>query len=164
MFYAEIANELKQLAGEATRQYLESGEASDSEKLLVALAPYLVGFVGVHVDFPQGDFHRGLDERKWIFSDVTDLGYMFEGEDTDGEQDRALFIPAGQMHALRFMFRDPVGVSSWLPQTPPVARGKSGKGSTVRRSGSDVLEAEDGGPTGREDVIRPGMYRDGEEM
>lgn len=166
MFYAEISIELKQLAMDVTRNFLESGNASESEKLLVTLAPYLIGFVGVHVDFPQGDFHRGLDERKWYLSDISDLGYLFEGEDTDKAQDRALFIPAGKMGPLRFMFRDEKGFP--LSQE----RGSRGAMAAPRSGGSrrsspvgpgPVEDPEDGGSEVG-DKIRPGMFRDGEDV
>lgn len=166
MFYAEIAIELKQLAMEVTRNFMENGSPSESEKLLVTLAPYLVGFVGVHVEFPQGDFHRGLDERKWYLSDISDLGYLFEGEDSDKTQDRVLFIPAGKMGALRFMFRDEKSFPLIAETVAPGAVAKSSPvGSRVSTPEATGSPEATGTPVpGIGDKVRPGMFRDGEDV
>lgn len=163
MFYAEISKDLKALALEATRSYLETGVDDAGGKTLVELAPYLLGFIGVHVDYPQSDFHRGIDERKWYFSDVTDTGYFFEGVEHDGDEDRMLFIPAGQMRAMRFMFRDATTedarpkprLSQMMQPKPPARHPRSSSPAAVANDDDSVQPA---------DRIRPGMFRDGEDV
>lgn len=162
MFYAEISQDLKALAMEASRSYLEMGVDDVGGRLLVDLAPYLMGFIGVHVDYPQSDFHRGIDERKWYFSDVTDLGYFFEGVEHDGEEDRMLFIPSGQLRAIRFMFRDVTNeearpkprLSQMMQPKPPARQPRSSSPATVAHD--DAVQPAD--------RIRPGMFRDGEDV
>lgn len=161
MFYAEISQDLKALAMEASRSYLEMGVDDVGGRLLVDLAPYLIGFIGVHVDYPQSDFHRGIDERKWYLSDVTDMGYSFEGVESSGDADRLLFIPAGQMKGLRFMFRDVTVEKQPMPRLSQMYQPRAKNEAAVPQSHQGT-RSEDAPQL--EDRIRPGMYRDGEDV
>jgi len=107
MFYAEISTDLKDEALFLIEHMLEQpGPVDPQDAPLMDFAILVVGFVGLHVDYPVSEFQHGLGERKWKLVEISPAGFFFDGED-ETEVDRVLWIPKDRMVGMRFMFRDP---------------------------------------------------------
>lgn len=105
MFYASISQEVKTLAKTASTEYLR-GNAKDADKLLIEFAPYIIGFQGVWVDYPDNEFHDAIGDRSWELTDITDEGFFFNGVDEETKENRVLFIPVSKLMGVQFLFRD----------------------------------------------------------
>lgn len=160
-FYATMSKAVKQGVFETAMNYIRSaapGAQVQDEPHVVQLAPLIVGFREVEVDY-SGTLKEGLAECKWILDNISEMGLLFEGVHDVG-LDRALWVPWASVVGLRFLYRDedfteealkaPAGpqeapeavvVESPRPQQTEAPAGKKGP---ARRKPGDYLDVMDG--------------------
>jgi hypothetical protein len=159
-FYATISKDVKHVVFTTAMAYIKSaggaaGSGSDGEEPhVVQLAPLLVGFREVEVDY-AGGFAEGLKECQWILDAISEMGLLFEGVHDVG-LDRTLWVPWASVRGLRFLYRDDEFTADALqaPQEPDDVLGVESPTRSIPTS-----------PTKRETARgrKPGDYLDTDE-